>query len=511
MRFRTLKAFGAFSVAVLAVCLVVQAAGEDLAAATLDLVTVATAVVAAWTSFRASRTSRRRVRAGWTLVAAGLLAWTAGDAMWAFYQVVLGDELPFPSGADAAYLAGYPLVFAGVLFLAMPSRTVAVVRTAIDASLVVVLAAGPVWHYVLEPAFADNSVPVATRVLGALYPAGDLLILFALAVAALRGWRDTWGVVMGLLGTGLAVMMAADFSFALLATSGDYQSGGLLDLGWVVGYLLVAAAGLTHARPTGVHEEDRARLAPSWRQVLPLAALIPVTIWVAFERTHGPGSVESVLLSVAVTLCVGRAMVAISDVMTLNQELARTQGYLEEANRELTARSKRLHSALADAVETARRDPLTRLLHHAAILEELGARLSQSNDPTAVVMLDIERMKHLNDTLGHMAGDWLLLEVADRLQRVAGPNAGRYGGDEFLVFVEVADGEVATLESELTSALSDVEVIVAGGGVARASVSFGIALSPVDGTTVEGLVNAADQRLYAAKRMRMRRRVTDAA
>ena len=119
----------------------------------------------------------------------------------------------------------------------------------------------------------------------------------------------------------------------------------------------------------------------------------------------------------------------------------------------------------------------------------------------AVLLLDLDRFKQVNDTLGHPAGDALLKQVAQRLERSIGANGrvGRLGGDEFQVILpgRIEREQLAILAGGAIEALSQPYSIE--GSRVSIGVSVGIAIAPDDGLTNEALIRNADLALYAAK------------
>ncbi|MBS0254781.1 MAG: EAL domain-containing protein [Proteobacteria bacterium] len=119
----------------------------------------------------------------------------------------------------------------------------------------------------------------------------------------------------------------------------------------------------------------------------------------------------------------------------------------------------------------------------------------------AVFLLDLDRFKQVNDTMGHPAGDALLKQVAQRLQRTVGNlgRVGRLGGDEFEVILpgRVAESDLQTLAGQIIENLSQPYSIE--GSKVLIGASVGIARSPNDGVTSEAIIRNADLALYAAK------------
>ncbi|WP_233997137.1 EAL domain-containing protein [Porphyrobacter sp. HT-58-2] len=134
-------------------------------------------------------------------------------------------------------------------------------------------------------------------------------------------------------------------------------------------------------------------------------------------------------------------------------------------------------------------------------LEQILAAPSGRERSCAVLMLDLDRFKHVNDTLGHPAGDALLKQVAQRLERAIGQagRCGRLGGDEFQVIVPGNQNRntLGHMAQEIINSLSQPYSIEGQSVVIGASV--GIALAPEHGTTSDELIRNVDLALYAAK------------
>jgi diguanylate cyclase (GGDEF)-like protein len=156
-----------------------------------------------------------------------------------------------------------------------------------------------------------------------------------------------------------------------------------------------------------------------------------------------------------------------------------------------------------ELLKAALTDPLTGLDNRRSFLNRASyeiVRHLRDRRSFALVMVDLDGFKALNDRFGHDAGDELLCDVADGLLTGlrAQDTVARLGGDEFCVLAPDTDpGGVPALARRITQAVARAS---AGAEVVRASV--GIALFPQDGRRVDELVRAADQRLFAAKRAR---------
>jgi len=156
------------------------------------------------------------------------------------------------------------------------------------------------------------------------------------------------------------------------------------------------------------------------------------------------------------------------------------------------------------ASRLAHYDSLTELANRFQMSQSLAKILNspqQSNRECAVMLLDLDRFKHVNDTMGHPAGDALLKQVAQRLERTVGRRGkvGRLGGDEFEVIIPTREkkDQLGQLAGDIIFALSQPYSIDGQRVVIGASV--GVAIAPQDGTTSDELIRNADLALYAAK------------
>ncbi|HSO46462.1 MAG TPA: GGDEF domain-containing protein, partial [Rhizobiaceae bacterium] len=121
----------------------------------------------------------------------------------------------------------------------------------------------------------------------------------------------------------------------------------------------------------------------------------------------------------------------------------------------------------------------------------------------AVLAVDLDDFKAVNDRYGHAAGDAVLVASAERMQRLLRESdvIARFGGDEFVIVLgQVENAEAAReIASRVVERLSQ-PIPLAGGGTAHIGASVGIAMSGADGATLDGLLKQADAALYAAKR-----------
>lgn len=203
----------------------------------------------------------------------------------------------------------------------------------------------------------------------------------------------------------------------------------------------------------------------------------------------------------------------LQEVVAAESQLAHDQtARMLEANGELVVAALRDQAiaqsatrSLGEAALSAELDPLTRLPNRKLMLDRLAQALAGAKRRAtrlALLFLDLDNFKQVNDSLGHTAGDEALQEVARRLGRTVreADTVSRFGGDEFLILLsEVSDAaDAALIAAKLLAALG--EPLRAGGQDLHLRASIGISHYPDDGDTATALIDHADAAMYRAKR-----------
>jgi diguanylate cyclase (GGDEF)-like protein len=212
---------------------------------------------------------------------------------------------------------------------------------------------------------------------------------------------------------------------------------------------------------------------------------------------EGDGHLVEDLASTNGTFVNGEAIaarrLASGDRIRVGPFVARYLAAGDEAARELEA-----------LAALARRDPLTGLANRRAFEEALArevARAARDGAPLAVIALDVDHFKRVNDAYGHATGDAVLVEVAARAAQAlrAGDLLARVGGEEFAALLPGASLEAAAEAAERVRARIVALPIAAGGAFLAVTLSAGLA-ALAEGEEGAALLARADERLYAAKR-----------
>ena len=265
--------------------LATDAGGDKVTVAVDDIGEAAAALIAAVAAGLAARRRGGRTRAAWCLIGASALAWGAGELAWSYFEVVLGQAVPFPSVADIGFTLSVPLGVAGLLAIpTAPSRPTVLIRTILDglvaASALLLIS----WATVLGTAFASTNESPAVQALALGYPVGDITVV-TIALLVLSRTPLAGRITTVLLAAGFMSLAVADSMFAYLTSLGSFGSGNLLDTGWVAGFLLIGlAAAVPRADSAPMPEPAPNRLQATLPYVpVPLA----LTVAVVAAAIHG--------------------------------------------------------------------------------------------------------------------------------------------------------------------------------------------------------------------------------
>jgi diguanylate cyclase len=405
-------------------------------------------------------------RAGWIVLTLAVAAWIAGSTWEEATAGSAGNRGFGPE--EVLWLAFYPCAY-----LAVALRTRAtlhrVARSVRLDGLVGVLSLGAVgWLLVVDPIAGGAPGRHVATIVDTAYVTGDVVLMALTVVAlALHGWRAGRG--WGMLAAGLAVFAAGDSLYLLRVSDGTYVQGTPMDALWGAGLMLMA---LSAWQPTGT-----ARKAAPTVTVLAapfVFALAALAVLVYAGLHHAPAA--SVVLAAGAALAsMGRTALTFTDIRRFAE--VRRQATTDD----LTGLPNRRH--------------LDRRLH-----ERLDAARVRGAS-VALLLIDLDGFKELNDTLGHRAGDIVLEQIGPRLRGVlrAGDDLARLGGDEFAVVLsEAADAE--PVGRRIGQALA--AGLTVDGIDVRIGASIGIAVFPEHGDDAETLLQRADVAMYQAKAAR---------
>jgi diguanylate cyclase (GGDEF)-like protein len=414
-------------------------------------------------------------RAPWILIVLGQFLFLAGDVTWIVLDR-MGSEA-YPNLGDVFYVGGYVPIAIGLSMLWRSHRAIANVGALVDGLIVGVAAAILLWVFFIGPAVLDSEVGFSARLINTAYPAGDLLLIAMCAQLAMRLRRTapSWILMLG-----MGSLLIGDIWYAYLAAAGTYVAGHPVDGFWWLSYVAIAAL-VVHER---VGELSEAQIDPGGpRLTLVRVAVLAATTMAApvtlAARASGQLSLELVpLLGGTIVLF----LLVVARLAIVAQQLESSRGRLEY---------------------DATHDSLTGLGNRALYSERVRQALEASAPTparTAVLCIDLDDFKTVNDSLGHAAGDRMLQEIGGRLRGVVrrADSVARLGGDEFAVLLQ---GEPAEAALEIADRLLQelAKPITLGPGItAHSGASIGIAFGDAD-DSVDSLLRDADIAMYTAK------------
>lgn len=227
-------------------------------------------------------------------------------------------------------------------------------------------------------------------------------------------------------------------------------------------------------------------------------------------KGYGFGAVDYMAKPLEATILLSKVQVFL-ELYRHRVALRDALGELSERNRQLEIEVEQRRQVEQEMRHLAMHDMLTGLPNRALFMDRLESahhRALRNGGIFALVYVDVDRFKEVNDTWGHAAGDAVLIELAQRLRGALRENdtVARLGGDEFALVLEELDGieDAHRLMARVSASLSLPLCYVHEGAEVPLSIaaSIGVAAYPADGSEVETLLHAADQAMYLIKRSR---------
>lgn len=279
---------------------------------------------------------------------------------------------------------------------------------------------------------------------------------------------------------GLSVLVATLSSLTLLVLSRYLRrTGGMFDEMYRYGASLLLGAGLLTLHLTGMRA---------------LHLVLPEGTQLQVANTENSQQLALTIAAITLLIIAGSVSAAMADkkLQSKDRDLQRVNGLLTQ-----------LDLARASLQQVAHYDPLTNLINRRGFNQIFAEKLlehSTGNGMLAVMFLDIDHFKRINDSLGHDAGDELLKVIAERIRSAtrAQDVVARFGGDEFCILISIPDYEEARHLAYRVMQKMKEPVALSGRRMVMTT-SIGIAAYPRDGSTCEELLKHADLALYQSK------------
>ncbi|MBL7255693.1 GGDEF domain-containing protein [Paractinoplanes lichenicola] len=419
------------------------------------------------------RRHKPAVRWPWYLMAAARACFALAEVAYWIQHFTTGGDV-FPSYVDVLYLTFAVLLAISVVGLVRARRPGRDRPGLIDALVLSTGAAMLAWVFLIVPYVRAEDLSPLARAVSLAYPISDLLVLTVLSrLVTGKGDRPP---AFKLLVASIAALLYADIGYALLELSIGYTAGNIVDLGWIAMQALGGAAALHPSVRALAERSPQTAESPAPRRrvaALAVASLMAPAV-LAIEWLRG--------MPIDVPVIVAGCTVLFLLV------IARLDGLV-----------RLLAGALRAVEEQATTDQLTGLANRRRFHDRWAAALGESVGPTALLYIDLDGFKPVNDTCGHEAGDAVLVAVAQRINTIVrtGDVVARLGGDEFAVILPWTDDETAkTVADRIVAALSEPFDTPARPVYIGASIGV---ITACSGANPETELRRADTAMYTAK------------
>ncbi|WP_246944160.1 EAL domain-containing protein [Bacillus pinisoli] len=439
----------------------------------------------------------------WFFLGLGLLAYLVGILIWSYYQFIL---------LSAAELAILPKIFFicqnGFYTLAllcmmnvMKKSNLLTIRFMFDILIVMTVAATFIWFFIMKPLI--HNIDHVFSFIDLLYPILDLGVLTGVISIIMASNTIFTKTTSYLLVAGFLIQIIADFNFSYLTIKNMYSVGSLSDPLWLLSILIIGLASLHH-KSISMEESRINRTAVSnkkviFKHIFPYLGVILLFIYIVLKIQSTTPIIIGLFISIL--------LVILRQVFTLldNDRLVTDLNNLNEALEvKVKERTDRLVETINQMEHFAFHDVVTELPNRRYIEKRLKQAIRNttktSGKKIAFLLLDLDRFKQINDSLGHSYGDELLKEVGKRLSQIMNPNelVCRIGGDEYAVLLEnVSLSKVEKKAAEIVDVLREVYEVK--GLELHVTPSVGISMYPDHGRDFESLLMKADTAMYKVK------------
>jgi diguanylate cyclase (GGDEF)-like protein len=441
-----------------------------------------------------------RTRRAWLLAAVSFVPLAISAVLFQFVP----DGRIFPTPGDIARLLFVPVMLAALLSFPLRSLSPSPAagsaerrdryKIGLDVATVIVAGSMALWYLVVGPGVSEPRISDEALAAAIAYPVGDLALIFGVVTVLFRGAADPVRLPLRLLALAMLFLVLGD-------TYLGYQRshpGGLVPtrwqfLCWLTGHYLMAAAALAQCR---LASGRPAAAGPRLVQRAGRAAGGGSAVW------HGdPVVTVNLLPYLSIALAYGLLLA----VAAAQDRVYPWVGLVCGAAAITALVVARQVIALRENHQLAITDGLTGLHNRVYVHDMLSRALvrgQRAGELVAVLLVDLDGLKQINDTRGHHAGDQLLVAFGGVLRRsVLGSDVvGRLGGDEFAVVLQnIGTPDNAEAVARRIVAEMNRPVVINGGPV-RLRAGIGIALSGPEELGPDELLHRADVAMYDAKR-----------
>ncbi|HLE47320.1 MAG TPA: HAMP domain-containing sensor histidine kinase, partial [Candidatus Thermoplasmatota archaeon] len=414
----------------------------------LILVPLVAAHICGWAALGATG----HIRTSWALMSAANASWALGQAIWTYYERQLGVTVPFPSWADAGYLLFTPFAIASVLFYQPPKKIGNLpIRVAVDGLIIIVSLFFISWATALRiVAQAGVGLPLIERAIAIAYPLGNLVVAALVFLTIGRIPPHARRAFLWVAG-GMIAFTIADSAYAYLTYEGLYRIGHPVDLGWSLGFVLLAIGAYRHRRseaPDAPFAEPAAR--SRLRQIVPYLPAIGA-LYVAARLQILEGRLENLLFWVflaLVGLVIARQALAAIEIQRLSTEKADAFARLKVV--------EQYRLQLMNTIAHDIRGPLTPVVIQTHLLRTEGPALTaEQSDAISIVERSVRQVERLaqdfQDVAKMEAGQFRVrrqpLDLAKVVREAAEPTRAVAKTRQLQLEIHAADGLIVDADA----------------------------------------------------------------
>ena len=428
----------------------------------------------------------------------GILSYLIGTLIWTYHEFVLKDNGVSLNLPGMFWISQNGFYFIALLVLMNEIRShLLTIRFFLDMLIVMSVAMTFNWIFIMNPLIHHKSTLVF-NLTDLMYPILDLGVLVGVLSFFVASNSIFNKPTSFLLISGFLIQIIADSIFSYLKVMGMYSVGSVNEPLWILSIMLIGLSGIYHVpmvtKETRVKRPKKGMLL---RHSIPYVSVLFLSIYVIAStyKTHP--------IVVGLFFCI--LLVILRQLFTLleNDKLVND---LNNLNEDLEVKVKERTDKLVEMVNSmehlAYHDVVTGLPNRRFMEKRLSLAIENKTGKRkiAFMLLDLDRFKHINDSLGHSYGDLLLKEVGQRLVQCLKPNevVCRFGGDEYALLIE--NTSVQALENRALRILSSLrETYVIEGFELHVTPSIGVSLFPDHGSDFEALLMKADTAMYKVK------------
>ncbi|WP_169735941.1 GGDEF domain-containing protein [Alkaliphilus transvaalensis] len=469
-------------------------------------------LIAATLIFFSSRRFKGKERNVWLLMLWATISLFIAHVIWSYYMIYIGINLPFPNLADL-FLFIFILLYAIAIFykLYINKFYYKFIQIIMDTFMVLTIITTVGWIYFIKPILNEKGLNLVNLIFFS-YPILQMTLFYCLVMFLFipRYAFHKWTIILNMASTFIYFTTTIIFFTNYINDPTQLSQPMVIYLLWVICPLLIGISSLFDQQvsdyPTTQFKEkidiimDLKNSTYLLRLYMPYINIVILTLltiikWDEILSIVVGGGIYIILLIIK------HSIMLVENKMLINK-LSEANNLLEERVRERTQEIELINKELE---YMAQHDPMTGLPNRRLFRQRLEACFESSKNGDvskfALLFIDIDRFKKVNDFLGHETGDYLLIEITKRLKACTRPidTICRQGGDEFLILLDqINDYEDAlAIANKITESLKEPFYIK--GFEINITASIGVAIHPIHGSSGEMLMRNADIAMYKAK------------